>query len=83
MKQRLSSKVDISNPQHRKNAINDLLDFHNETEDDLWDGFICFLEEVETEMNKRLQPGTQKIKLCDVNAVVEIVSTINKKPFGG
>ncbi len=79
---RLSSKVDISSPEHRKDAINDLLDFHNETEGDFWQGYKKFLEEIENEMNKRLQPGYHQIKLCNANSVVDMISRLHKNPLG-
>ncbi len=81
--QRLSTKVDISTSQHRQDAINDLLDFHKEEQEDAWMGYKAFLEEIEIEMNKRLQPGYHPIKLCNVNSIIDMISTnIHRNPLG-
>lgn len=80
--QRLSSKVDITNAQCRTDVINDLLDFHNEKEGDFWEGYRSFLEEIEKEMNIRLQPGYHPIKLCNANCAINMLSKLLKNPLG-
>lgn len=86
---RITSKIDINNISNRQDMINDLLDFHNETEGDFWEGYKSFLEEIEIEMNKRLSKnkgvvfcGGQNIKLCNLNYAIEMISRLSKNPLG-
>lgn len=79
--------MDINNPEHRKDIINNLLDFHNKTENDFWKGYEKFLEEIETEMNKRLISSGSlcrggKIKLCNLYTASDIIASLRQKPFG-
>ena len=72
MKSRLSSKIDVTNSDVRKDMINDLFDFHNENEGDFYNALDSFLSEIEIEINKQIgsEPG---IKLFNAHAIIRIL----------